>query len=430
MEFWDEKKECMQRDEIEQIQLERLQATLNRVDKNVSHYKKLFREIDFLPADLRSLKEFNKLPFTTRQDLKDNYPYGMFAVPLREVVRLHAPALTLDKPIVMGFTANDLKTWADLIARNLTAVGVQKDDGVQVSLALGKTAAPFGIQLGTELIGASVIPLSGRKLPNQVKIMRDFRSTVLVATPTFAMGLVQTMETLGVEVVDLSLKSCILGCEPWSEATRTELESRLSVTATDTYGLTDIFSLGVAWECPAKNGLHISEDCFIPEIVDPVTLKPLPEGEVGELVLTTISKQAFPLIRFRTGDLARIDYGVCTCGRTHARISRIFQRCDGIIVMRGTSISPEDIAKILTRVNGTTPRYQLVVDRQENQDQLIVMIEISDKIFFDEMSKQSRLMDDFHHTLSEYLGWEVKVKLVEPGSLDPDVRVKDNRRFQ
>ena len=380
--------------------------------------------------DLRSLIEFKKLPFTSRQDLKDNYPYGMFAVPLREVVRLHAPALTLDKPIVMGFTANDLKTWAGLVARSLTAVGVQKDDGVQVSLALGKTAAPFGIQLGTELIGASVIPMSGRKLPNQVKIMRDFRSTVLVATPTFAMGLVQAMESLGIEVVDLSLKSGILGCEPWSEATRKELESRLSVTATDTYGLTDIFSLGVAWECRAKNGLHISEDCFIPEIVDPVTLEPLPPGMEGELVLTTISKQAFPLIRFRTGDIAKIDYGVCTCGRTHCRISRIFKRCDGVIVMRGTSISPEDIGKILTRVNGTTPKYQLVVDRQENQDQLIVMIEISDKIFFDEMSKQSRLMDDFHHAMSDFLGWEVKVKLVESGSLDPDIRVKDNRRFQ
>ncbi len=430
MDFWDEKNECLGRDEIEQIQLERLQATLNRVYKNVSHYKKVFRELDFIPEDLRSLSELKQLPFITRNDLRNNYPYGMFAVPLREVKRLHAPALTLDKPVVMGFTSNDLKVWAQLKARELTAKGVGNGDVVQVSLTLGKMAGPFGVQLGADLVGASFIPLSGGKLPNQAKIMRDFRTTTLVTTPTFALGLVQTMETLGIAPIDLSLKCCILCSEPWSESTRKELESQLHITATDSYGLIEVFGPGVAWECPEKSGLHLCEDHFIPEIIDPATGESISDGREGELVLTTISKEAFPLIRFRTGDLATIDYTPCSCGRTHCRISRIFKRCDKIIIMRGTSVAPEHIGQILGDVNGTIPRYQLVVERQDNQDQLIVMIEISEKIFFDEMKKQRGLVEGFHRAISEFLGWEVSIKLVEPGTLDPEILVLDKRAFQ
>ncbi len=430
MEFWEQKKECMSRNEIEQVQLERLQSTLNRVYKNVKHYKNTFRQIDFMPEDLKSLEEFKKLPFTSRQDLKENYPYGMFAVPLREIVRLHAPALTLDNPLVMGFTANDLNNWGQLIARNLTAVGVTKEDVVQVSLIPGKLIGPFGMQSGTELVGASAIPMSVGKLKSQIKIMRDFRTTVFVSTPSFALDVARSMESMGVDPVDLSLKCGIFGSEPWSETTRDEIESKFRITAADSYSLTEVFGPGVAWECSEKNGLHISEDHFFPEIVDPETLQPLAPGSEGELVLTTLTKEAFPLIRFRTGDKAKIDYSTCACGRTHCRISRIFSRCDGVIVMKGTSIVPENIGRIIFEINGDIPNYQLVVEQVDGQDRLTVQVEISDKIFFDEMKKQRRFIDDLHKAVSGFLGWEVNIKLVEPGTFDAEKRVMDKRSFE
>ncbi len=429
MECWDNRNECMDRGEIEQLQLERLQATLNRVYKNVSHYRSLFKKIDFIPEDLKSLDQFSELPPTTRRDLMDNYPYGMFAVPLREVVRLLAPALTLDKPMVIGFTANDLDRWGELTARNLTAVGVGKDDVVQISMAFGIVAGPFGVQLGAEKIGASVIPVSAGNPEGQLRIMRDFRTTTLVSTPTFAMGLIGAMETAGIEPAALSLKYGVLGSEPWPEDMRKEIEQSLRISATDSYGLTEIFGPGVAWECPEKKGLHIPEDHFFPEIVDPMTLAPKAPGEEGELLITTLTKEAFPLIRFRTGDLASIDKTLCACGRSHCRISRIFKRCDDIIVMRGTSVVPEQIGLALARINGAAPRYQLVVEREGHRDQLLVKVEISERFFFDEMKKQRRFVEKLHRELSEFLGWEVGVQLVEPGTLDTNRIVLDNRHF-
>jgi phenylacetate-CoA ligase len=429
MQCWDNKNECMDREEIKQLQLERLQATLNRVHKNVSHYRHLFRQIDFLPEDLNSLDKLSELPLTTRQDLMDNYPYGMFAVPLREVVRILAPALTLDKPMVTGFTTNDLDRWAELMARNLTAVGVGKDDVVQISLNFGMVTGPFGVQLGAERIGASVIPVSGGNPFHQLKIMRDFRTTTLVSIPTFAMQLARTMESEGIESKMLSLKYGVFGSEPWPEDMRKRLEESLHITATDAYGLTEIFGPGVAWECPEKNGLHIPEDHFFPEIIDPGTLKPQPSGVEGELVITTLTKEAFPLIRFRTGDITKIDNSVCACGRTHSRIARIFKRSDDIIVMRGMSIIPGQIGLVLERINQVVPHYQLVVERKDHQDQLFVMVEISDRFFFDEMKKQRRFVERLHKELSEFLGWEVLVKLVEPGTFDHSLNVVDKRQF-
>lgn len=426
---WDNKNECMDRSEIEQIQLERLQATLNRVYKNVSHYRHLFRKIDFLPEDLNSLDKLSDLPLTTRQDLMDNYPYGMFAVPLREVVRILAPALTLDKPMATGFTNNDLDRWADLMARNLTAVGVGKDDVVQISLNFGMISGTFGVQLGAERIGASVIPVSGGNPSHQLKIMRDFRTTTLVSTPTFAMQLARTMESAGVESKMLSLKFGVLGSEPWPEDMRKKIEESLHITATDAYGLNEVFGPGFAWECPEKDGLHIPEDHFLPEIIDPVSLKPQPPGSEGELVITTLTKEAFPLIRFRTGDITKIDKSVCSCGRTHSRIARLFKRSDDIIVMRGMSIIPAQIGLLLERISRVVPHYQLVVERKDHQDCLLVMVEISDRFFFDEMKKQRRFVEKLHRELSEFLGWEVAVKLVEPGTFDHARNVVDKRQF-
>jgi phenylacetate-CoA ligase len=430
MEFWDKKIECMSREEIAQVQLEKLQATLNRVYKNVRHYRKIFREQDFMPEDLRSFSDFTRLPFITRRDLSINYPYDMFAVPLREVVRLHTASINFEDPIVIGFTENDISSWAELMARNFTAVGINKDDVVQIALNFGITTGPFGVQVGAEKIGASVIPMSAGKFSAQIKIMRDFRTTVLVSTPTLALSLVREMAEMNMDPRTLSLKYGVFGSEPWSEETRDELEVKMHITATDTYGMTELFGPGVAWECPQKNGLHIAEDHFIPEIIDPVTLAPLPEGSEGELVLTSISKEAFPLIRFRTGDLSRIDYAPCACGRTHCRITRIFKRCDDVIVVRGMAVTPEQIGQVLSRVSDGMPIFQIEVERSDGQDQMTVSIEISDLNFFDEMKKQRRFVEKLHRELSELLGCEVTVRLVEPGTFDPGKRVLDRRTFQ
>ncbi len=429
MKFWDKSKESMSRSEIGQLQLERLQSTLNRVYKNVRHYRKSFREIDFMPEDLKCLEELRKLPFTNRDVLTDNYPYGMFAVPLREVVRLHTPAVNSDNPMVMGFTRNDLDNWAELTARNLTAVGVDRDDVVQISMTFGIITGPFGVQLGAERIGASVIPMSFGKFPAQVKIIRDFKTTILVSTPTFALGLIRVMEELNVDPETLSLKHGVFGAEPWSEQTRQEIETRLHISATDTYGLSEVFGSGAAWECLEKKGLHIAEDHFIPEIIDPVTLETLPPGTPGELVLTTISKEACPLIRFRTGAIAAISYEPCSCGRTHARISRISKRCDDLVIVRGTGIIPDQIGKILCQISGTCPNYQLLATRKDDEDHLTILVEISDIFFFDEMKKQRQFVEMLHRHLSDFLGWEVAVKLVEQGAFDPKHKVNDSRVF-
>jgi len=427
--YWNERIECMDREEIEQVQLEKLQATLNRVYKNVRHYRKVFREVDFMPEDLRSIEDIRKLPFITRRDLSRNYPYEMFAVSLREVVRLHTASFNFDDPVVIGFTENDIHDWAELMARNLTAAGVGKDDVVQIALTFGIITGPFGVQVGAEKIGASVIPISAGRLYQQVKIMRDFRTTTLVSTPTVALGLARAMAEMDIDANSLALKNGIFGSEPWSADTRDELETALHVSAMDTYGLTEIFGPGVAWECPEKNGLHIAEDHFIPEVVDPHTLEPLPPGSEGELVLTTIAKEAFPLIRFRTGDLTRIDYSPCACGRTHCRISRIFKRSDEVIVIKGASIAPEQVGQAIARVSGGQPNFQLVVTREADADQLLVMVEISDINFFDEMKKQRRFVERLHQEISEALGWEVAVRLVEPGTFDPQRRVLDKREY-
>ena len=417
--MWNQKIECMDREAIEQVQLENLQATLNRVYKNVRHYRKVFGKWILcrrICSHFPILKNCRLLPEGISAQ---NYPYDMFAVPLREVVRLHMASVNFDDPIVVGFTRNDITNWAELIARNLTAVGVTKDDVVQIALKFGIITGPFGVQVGAEQIGASVIPMSAGKLQNQVKIMRDFRTTVLVSTPTVAVGLIKMMEEMNIDPRGLAFKvRHIRVAEPWSESIRDDIETRMHIIATDTYGLTELFGPGVAWECPAKNGLHIAEDHFIAEIIDPITLESLPEGAEGELVLTSISKEAFPLIRFRTGDLTKIHYSPCSCGRTHCRISRIFKRCDDVVIIKGTSITAEQIAKVISTITGGQPVFQLVIEQIDEQDQLIVLLEISDITFFDEMKKQRIFVENLHRELSEFLGWEVIVRLVEPGTFE------------
>lgn len=415
--IWDTQHECMPREELEQLQLERLQATLNRVYKNVPCYRGKFNKLGIVPEDVASLSDLAKLPFTTKEDLRLNYPYGMFAVPLREVVRIHSSSGTTGKPTVVGYTKNDLKMWSNLVARIMTSAGVTHDDVVQIAFGYGMFTGAFGLHYGTETIGAAVIPMSGGNSDKQIMIMQDYRSTALVCTPSYAITLADQIERQGIDPKGLSLKVGLFGGEPWSEAMRTEIESRLMISATDNYGLSEIIGPGVAGECHWKNGMHIAEDAFIAEIIDPETCQVLPPGSVGELVLTTISKEAFPMIRYRTRDITSIDQALCPCGRTMARMKKTMGRSDDMLIIKGVNVFPSQIEEVLVAIEGCEPHYQLVVDRKGALDVMEVCIEVRENIFFDEMKKQRAFLDMVGKKIDSVLGVGVTVRLVEPNSI-------------
>ena len=431
--IWDPQHECMPRDEIGQLQLERLQATLNRAYKNVTCYRAKFNDLGIVPEDITSLSDLAKLPFTTKEDLRLNYPYGMFAVPLREVVRIHSSSGTTGKPTVVGYTKNDLKTWSNLVARFMTAAGVTHDDVVQIAFGYGMFTGAFGLHYGSETIGAAVIPMSGGNTEKQIMIMQDYKSTVLVCTPSYAITIADRIEKLGIDPKTLSLKVGLFGGEPWSEAMRREIESRLSISATDNYGLSEVIGPGVAGECGYKCGMHISEDAFIPEIIDPETCEVLPPGSVGELVLTTISKEAFPMIRYRTRDITSLEYDVCECGRTMVRMRKTMGRSDDMLIIKGVNVFPSQIEEVLVAIEGCEPHYQLVVDRKGAMDVLEVCIEVTENIFFDEMKKQRAFLEMVEKKIDSVLGVGVTVKLVEPNSIPRNegkaIRVIDKRRL-
>jgi len=415
--IWDTQHECMPREEVEQLQLERLQATLNRAYKNVTCYRTKFNDSGIVPEDVTSLDDLSKLPFTTKEDLRLNYPYGMFAVPLREVVRIHSSSGTTGKPTVVGYTKNDLKIWSNLVARMMTAAGVTHDDVVQVAFGYGMFTGAFGLHYGSELIGAAVIPMSGGNTDKQIMIMQDYRSSALVCTPSYAITLADRIEKQGIDPKTLALKVGLFGGEPWSEAMRREIESRLQISATDNYGLSEIIGPGVAGECHCKNGMHIAEDAFIAEIIDPETCQVLPPGSVGELVLTTICKEAFPMIRYRTRDITSLDYTTCECGRTMARMRKTMGRSDDMLIIKGVNVFPSQIEEVLIAIEGCEPHYQLVVDRKGALDILEVCIEVRENIFFDEMKKQRAFLDMVGKKIDSVLGVGVTVKLVEPNSI-------------
>lgn len=416
MKIWDADYECMSRDELAQLQLERLQATLNRVYKNVAFYRKKFDEIDFEPEDLVELNDLGKLPFTCSRDLSDAYPYDLFAVPLREVVRVHSSS-GATKPVVVGYTRQDLKNWSELVARVLTAGGVTADDVVQVTLNYGLLTGGLGLHYGAELIGASVLPTSVGRTERQVKIMQDYRTTALVATPSYALVIADRMERMGVDAKTLTLKFAMLAGEPWSEEMRQEIEARLYVKATDNYGLSEIMGPGVAGECLYQAGMHLNEDHFIFEVVDPKTGENLQPGEVGELIITTVTKEAFPLIRFRTGDLCSMQSEACQCGRSLARMSRVLGRTDQVIIVKGINIIPSRVGDLLEEVLGSKPPYQLVVDREGHLDSLTVQVEVSEDLFFDKMREQRSLIESMGEKVAGGIGVTPKIILVEPGSI-------------
>lgn len=433
MQIWDPEHECMPREEIEQLQLERVQATLHRAYKNVTCYRNKFNDAGIDPDDIRNLSDISRLPFTTKEDLRLNYPYGMFAVPLREVVRIHSSSGTTGKPTVVGYTKNDIKTWSDLVARFMTAAGVTHDDVVQIAFGYGMFTGAFGLHYGAESIGASVIPMGGGNTDKQILIMQDYRSSVLVCTPSYAITIADRIDKLGVDPKSLSLRVGLFGAEPWSEAMRSEIEARLCLSATDNYGLSEIIGPGVAGECVHKCGMHISEDAFIPEIIDPDTGNVLPPGSVGELVLTTLTKEAFPMIRYRTRDITSLIYEKCECGRTMVRMNKTMGRSDDMLIIRGVNVFPSQIEEVLVAIEGCEPHYQLIVDRKGSLDLLEVQIEVTENIFFDEMKLQRAFLEKVEKQVESVIGVGVTVRLVEPSSIPryegKASRVIDKRRI-
>jgi phenylacetate-CoA ligase len=431
--YWEPEQERMDREELAQLQLERLESTLNRVYRNVPFYRRKFDEMGISPEDFGSLDDLSRLPFTTKEDLRRNYPYGLFAVPLREVVRIHASSGTTGMSTVVGYTRNDIKTWSNLVARILAAGGVTKDDVVQISFGYGLFTGGFGLHYGAERIGASVIPASSGNTARQIKIMMDFRTTALVGTPSYAMLVAETVREMGIPPSALCLKYGLFGAEPWSEGMRQEIQDKLGIVATDNYGLSEVIGPGVSGECLERRGLHINEDHFLVEVVDPETLLPVPEGGRGELVVTTLTKEAFPMIRYRTRDLTSLMPGPCPCGRTGRLMSRVAGRTDDMLIIKGVNVFPSQIESVLFEIEGTEPHYQIVIDRKGAMDDVTVLVEAAESIFFDQMRRQSGMVETIRKRLAHELGISVAVKLVEKKTLQrfegKAKRVVDNRKL-
>jgi phenylacetate-CoA ligase len=410
--------ETLTRDELEQLQIERLQSTLNRVYRYVSFYRQAFDAAGVDVSQVKSLADLARLPFTTREDLRKSYPYEMFAVPLRDIVRIHATSGTTGKPIMVGYTKNDLRNWTECTARLLAAAGVDEHDVVQIAFPYNLFTGGFGFHQGAEKIGASVIPASNANTESQLLIMRDFKTSVLICAPAFAGRIAGTLAASGLHPEKLHLRVGLFGAEPWSEAQRTELEEGLHLKALDNYGLTEVIGPGVAGECHERTGLHVNEDHFIVEVIDPRTLQAVPPGQEGELVFTTITKEGFPLVRYRTGDLSRLLPGGCPCGRSLARIQRVSARLDDLIFFAGLKVFPSQIEEILHAAQGTSPRFRIVLDREAGVDTMDVQVEISETLpAFDELKNLERLRDSLARSFQTVLGLQAKVSLVEPRSL-------------
>lgn len=413
------RQETLPREELEALQLRRLRDVCNRAYANVPFYRAAFDEIGLTPADIRSLDDVRHLPFTEKQDLRDHYPYGLFAVPRENIVRLHASSGTTGKAVVSGYTARDLDNWAELAARSLSAAGVTRADVVHVAYGYGLFTGGLGAHGGAERVGATVVPASGGATRRQAQLMRDFGATVLCCTPSFALHLWEAGQEIGVDFRDLPLRIGVFGAEPWSEAMRRDMEQKMGITACNIYGLSEVMGPGVAMECAeARQGLHIWEDHFLPEIIDPVSGERLPAGETGELVLTTLTKEGVPLIRYRTRDLTSLDFTPCACGRTHARIARLAGRSDDMLIIRGVNVFPQQIETLLLESGGLSHNYQIVVDREGNLDTLEVRVEVDEANFADEIRKLQTLERGLAKNIKEYLGVTARVRLMEPHSIE------------
>jgi phenylacetate-CoA ligase len=430
--IWNDDFETLPREAIESLQLKRLQQTVARVYATVPFYKKSFDKQGVKPEQIKSLDDLKRLPFTLKQDLRDNYPYGLFATPLEQIVRIHASSGTTGKPTVVGYTKRDIDTWSELMARSFMAAGANKGDLIHNAYGYGLFTGGLGAHYGAERLGASVIPISGGNTKKQLMIMQDFGSTVLTCTPSYSLFLSEVAQEEGIDIRNLKLKVGIFGAEPWSEKMRYEIESKLNLKAIDIYGLSEIMGPGVAIEChEAQNGLHIWEDHFLPEIINPETGEQLPPGEKGELVITTITKEGIPLIRYRTRDITRLIKEPCICGRTHTRIERLSGRSDDMLIIRGVNVFPSQIESVLFNIKGIEPHYQLIVERDGNLDTLEVQVEVNEQTFSDKIMQMQSLGQQIKKDIKDLLGVTCKIRLVEPKSIARSEgkaqRVIDNR---
>lgn len=426
--------ESMDREEIKRIQTERLIWQVKRCYENVAVFRERMQEKGLTPDDIKSLDDLQKLPFTYKKDLRDYYPYGLFAAPMKDIVRIHASSGTTGRQIVAGYTAHDLEMWSHLMARQLAATGADKNSIVQVSYGYGLFTGGLGAHGGVERLGATAIPTSSGNTERQIRFMRELGTTHLCCTPSYAMYLAETMQEMGI-IDELKLKAGIFGAEPWTEDMRKKLENTLHIKAYDVYGLTEIMGPGVAYECSAQNGMHINEDMFIAEIIDPETGEVLPEGSFGELVFTTITKEGMPMIRYRTRDLCSLNYEKCSCGRTFVRMNKPKGRSDDMLIIRGVNVFPSQIEEVLLKVSGDsiTPNYQIVVDRVNNTDTLDVQVEMSEKMFSDDVKSIEKIEKEIKDRLRSVLGLSAKVILVNPKSITRSEgkakRVIDNRKL-
>ncbi len=428
--IWDDV-EALPPQEMERLQVERLRAGIDRVSKTVPFYRNTLREAGVTADGIRSLDDLNRFPFTTKADLRDNYPFGLVAVPMKEVIRLHASSGTTGKPTVVAYTRNDIQLWSDLMARTCAAAGVTDDDVVHNAYGYGLFTGGLGFHYGAERVGATVIPVSGGNTKRQLMIMSDFGSTALCCTPSYSLLIAEVAEEDGVDVSSLPLKVGMFGAEPWSERMREEIESRLNIVALNVYGLSEVIGPGVSIECTEKQGMHIFEDHFIPEIIDPNTGQRLPDGEMGELVFTCVTKEALPLIRYRTRDRTRLMRGKCACGRTTVRMERVIGRTDDMIIVRGVNVFPSQIETVLLQASGVEPHYQIVVDRSADyMDELDVLVETPAEIHSDQ-ERLVQLEKRLSYNVQSALGITCKVKLVGPREIARSegkaVRVVDKR---
>ena len=431
--IWNEKIECASREDMGMIQSERLRETVNRIYHNVPYYRKKMQEVGLTANDIHDISDLHKLPFTVKTDLRDNYPFGLFTVPMSEIVRLHASSGTTGKPIVVGYTRKDIQMWAEVVSRSLTMAGVHRNDIVQIAYGYGLFTGGLGLHYGTENLGASVIPISGGNTHKQIQLMEDFGSSVLCCTPSYALNIAEVMKEMKVDINNLKLRIGIFGAEPWSEAMRKDIETKLGIKAIDIYGLSEIVGPGVSCECEHQCGMHINEDHFFPEIINPETLEPIAPGEIGELVFTTITKEGIPLIRYRTRDLTRLIYDKCVCGRTLVRMEKCKGRSDDMLIIRGVNVFPSQVESVLLSISEVEPHYLIIVDREGTLDKMSLMVEVQEQFFSDEIKKLEDLRLKIARKLDSVLGIAVNVKLVEPKTIERTAgkakRVIDNRKI-
>jgi phenylacetate-CoA ligase len=432
--IWNEHHECMDRQQLTELQGERLRDMVERIYFNVPFYRTRLQEMGIEPGDIRSLDDLKKLPFTTKQDLRDNYPFGLFAVPQHDVVRLHASSGTTGKSTVVGYTHNDIMMWSEVVARSLTMAGITRDDIVQVAYGYGLFTGGLGVHYGAEKIGASVIPISGGNTKKQLQLLEDFGSTAIACTPSYAAYLGEAIAEEKLDRSKIKLKAGIFGAEPWTEEMRTQIQHLLGLKAYDIYGLSEVIGPGVSMECACQRGMHIFEDHFIPEIIDPETCEVLPYGSLGELVFTTVTKEAMPLMRYRTRDLTRLHAETCDCGRTLVRMEKCVGRSDDMLIIRGVNVFPSQVESVLLEMSETKPHYLLVVDRENNLDTLEIQVEVEEQFFSDEVKELEGLRKRISGNLTSLLGLHAAVRLVEPGTIERSMgkaqRVVDKRKLK